>query len=175
MAKTATSCIGNDRPDGARTPRGHIPARPAHARARGFSLLELTLVLSLALLLLGIAVPWIGRQLPGVRLDAAVRELATHARLARNLAVAQNNSVRLIIDVDRRAYRLSSEASSHRLPGQPTLTLYAPESERLDEHTAAIRFYGDGSSTGGRITFVEGGRQRAVDVQWLTGKVSVHE
>lgn len=161
MEKTATYSIGND--------------RMRDVRMQGFSLLELTLVMCLAILLLGIAVPWVSRQLPGIRFDAAVQDLATHARLARNTAIANNAPVRLIVDVDSRAYRLSSEAVSHRLPEQLKLALFAPESERLDGHTGAIRFYGDGSSTGGRITFIEGERRREVDIQWLTGKVSVHE
>ena len=36
-----------------------------------------------------------------------------------------------------------------------------------------IRFFPDGSSTGGRVTLSHGSRQYFVDVDWLTGRVSV--
>ncbi len=39
----------------------------------------------------------------------------------------------------------------------------------------AIRFYPDGSSTGGRITVASGERKFLVDVDWLTGRVSIKE
>ncbi|HEY9198548.1 MAG TPA: GspH/FimT family pseudopilin [Gammaproteobacteria bacterium] len=142
---------------------------------RGFTLLELTIVLVIGVLLLGIAVPLLGRQLPGAQFSAAVHAIATHARLARNLAITHNAPVGLIIDVNERAYRLSSESVDHRLPERLKLSFYAPESERIDAHSGAIRFYGDGSSTGGRITFTDGKRHSDVDIQWLTGRVSVRD
>lgn len=139
----------------------------------GFTLLELSIVLVISVMLLGIAIPLLSRQLPGAQFNAAVHDVATHARLARNLAVTKNASIRLIIDVNERAYRLSSETADHRLPERLKLSFYAPESERIDAHAGAIRFYGDGSSTGGRITFIDGARHSDVDVQWLTGRVSI--
>ena len=39
----------------------------------------------------------------------------------------------------------------------------------------AIRFYPDGSSTGGRITVSSGERKFLVDVDWLTGRVSIED
>jgi general secretion pathway protein H len=41
------------------------------------------------------------------------------------------------------------------------------------ERRGAIRFYPDGSSTGGRITVTFGRTQYLVDVDWLTGRVSI--
>ena len=42
-----------------------------------------------------------------------------------------------------------------------------------DDKVGAIRFYPDGSSTGGRITVASGERKYLVDVDWLTGRVSI--
>ena len=36
-----------------------------------------------------------------------------------------------------------------------------------------VRFFADGSSTGGRVTLMVGERSYAVDVDWLTGRVRV--
>jgi general secretion pathway protein H len=42
-----------------------------------------------------------------------------------------------------------------------------------NEHSGRIRFFPDGSSTGGRITLRAGQRQWHVNVSWLTGEVRV--
>lgn len=159
MATIATSTTGSER-------------RLASA-GRGFTLLELTVVIAIALLLAGVAAPLVGARLPGAQFDATVHRFATHARLARNLAVARNAPVRLIVDVEAHRYRVSALPDDQALPDAFGLSLYAPEAERIDAQTGAIRFYGDGSSSGGRVTFTDGPRQRGVDVQWLTGRVSL--
>lgn len=167
MATISTSPTGTERPAAARTLR--TGAEPT----RGFTLLELVVVLVIVMLLMGVALPMVSARLPGAQLDAAVRQLAAHTRLARNLAVVDDAPVTLIVDVEARRYRLSAEARDHALPATLGVSLYAPESERIDERVGAIRFFGDGSSTGGRVTVSDGTRRRGVDVQWLTGRVSV--
>jgi len=143
--------------------------------ASGFTLLELILVMSIAILLLGIAVPLLSKQLPGAQFKAATHDLAAHARLARNLAIVKNAPMSLIIDVDRRTYQLTAEEKIRQLPAQIKLSVFTAESERIDAHQGAIRFFADGSSTGGRITLSDGQRHNDVDIQWLTGKVSILE
>ena len=54
----------------------------------------------------------------------------------------------------------------------PAVLLLAACSE---QDTGAIRFFPDGSSTGGRVTLMVGERSYAVDVDWLTGRVRVLE
>ena len=46
-------------------------------------------------------------------------------------------------------------------------------SRRSGLSVRTIRFYSDGSSTGGRITVASGERKYLVDVDWLTGRVSI--
>ena len=45
--------------------------------------------------------------------------------------------------------------------------------DQAGDGTARIRFFPDGSSTGGRITLESGRRQWHVNVSWLTGAVDV--
>jgi general secretion pathway protein H len=53
------------------------------------------------------------------------------------------------------------------------LKLFTAQTEAVSERKGAIRFYPDGSSTGGRITVASGERKYLVDVDWLTGRVSI--
>ena len=53
--------------------------------------------------------------------------------------------------------------------------LYTAQSEIVDDKHGAIRFYPDGSSTGGRVTLASGERKFLVDVDWLTGRVTIKE
>jgi general secretion pathway protein H len=40
------------------------------------------------------------------------------------------------------------------------------------ESTAGIRFFADGSSTGGRVKLSSAGRDWVIGVEWLTGEVT---
>jgi general secretion pathway protein H len=42
-----------------------------------------------------------------------------------------------------------------------------------DEAAGSIRFFPDGSSTGGRVMIAAGNEKLSVDVNWLTGRVSI--
>ena len=61
----------------------------------------------------------------------------------------------------------------HSLPRELELKLYTAQQEVASERKGAIRFYPDGSSTGGRITVASGERKFLVDVDWLTGRVTI--
>ena len=53
--------------------------------------------------------------------------------------------------------------------------LFTARSEQLSEKGGAIRFFPDGSSTGGRITLSIDSMRYLVNVDWLTGRVKVME
>lgn len=58
----------------------------------GFSVMELVVVIAMAMLLMGIAIPSFLSWLPSFRLSAAARQVATDLQMARMRAVAQNTS-----------------------------------------------------------------------------------
>jgi general secretion pathway protein H len=55
------------------------------------------------------------------------------------------------------------------------VSLYTAQSETVDETAGRIRFFPDGSATGGQVTLRGGAVQRKVDVNWLTGEVKIRE
>ena len=81
----------------------------------------------------------------------------------------------LTIDMESREYITTGEHEVHKLPGNIDLKLFTAQTEVTSEHSGSIRFYPDGSSTGGRVTVESGERKYLVDVDWLTGRVAINE
>jgi len=133
------------------------------------------IALVVAGLLMAVAVPNFGPTMDRSRLYAATRDVASGLRHARGMALMRGRDAEFELNVDKHSYKVTGRAKPFSLPSQVRLSLYTTESETLDEGTGRIRFFPDGSSTGGRVTLVGGGQKRAVDVSWLTGEVKVRE
>ena len=142
-------------------------------RSGGFTLVELLVVLVIAALLISVIPPLFSAAIPGVQLKGAARELAAALRYARGRAVARQETSAVTLDVEARQYRVSGRGQSFSLPKNLELELFAARSEQTGGSAAGIRFYPDGSSTGGRVTLSAGERAYKVDVDWLTGRVKV--
>lgn len=141
--------------------------------ARGFTLLELMVVLAILAALSVVVLPAITGG-SGVELRAATRDLAAALRHARSEAMMRNAPATLILDVEARRFRISTDQRVRALPHRLRYALYTARSELLGTHTGAIRFFADGSSTGGRITVsVPRGPRAVIDVDWLTGRVHI--
>ncbi|CAK0753740.1 general secretion pathway protein H [Gammaproteobacteria bacterium] len=141
--------------------------------APGFTLLELLVVLAIAGFLMAVVPPLISAALPGVETQAAARKLAAGLRFARGQAVYGGTPAALTLDLDHAQFTLSGQGRPVSLPARVKLHLTTVYSERLGEHQGAIRFFPDGSSTGGRIRVSLGRSGYDVDVAWLTGRVEV--
>lgn len=107
-------------------------------------------------------------------LKAAARKVAAGLRLARTQAIMSGQETALHFDVKARQFYLDGAARPHPLPAAARIEVFTAESEvSADTRVAAIRFYPNGSSTGGRVTLAMGERAFMVDVDWLTGQVAV--
>ena len=147
-----------------------------HARAqRGFTLLELMLVLVIAAASYVLVIRFTGSGVSGAELKSAARTVAAGLRAARSDAIATQDSASLMLDLERRVIQVSGTHRPYALPDRVDLKLYTAQSEIVDEKQGAIRFYPDGSSTGGRVTVASKERQFLVDVDWLTGRVTIKE
>jgi general secretion pathway protein H len=81
----------------------------------------------------------------------------------------------LTVDVQRHTFRLTGDNRTYPLPPRVQLSVYTAKSEVPAESLGSIRFYPDGSSTGGRVTVASEKRKFRVDVDWLMGRVTVAE
>ena len=144
-------------------------------RNRGFTLLELLLVLVIAATGYAMVVRFTGSGASGAQLKGAARTVAAGLRDARGQAIATQSSAALAVDLDKRTIEVTGAGRPRALPERLDITLDTARSETVDTRRGAIRFFPDGSSTGGRVTLAAGERKLRVDVDWLTGRVSITE
>lgn len=143
---------------------------PARRRA-GFTLLELLVVLALTALLLAVTPPLFTAAFPGVEHKTAARRVAAGLRLARTRAIGMGEEIPFIVDVEEHRFEIGDGLGGGRLPEGIELELVTAESEILDAGLGAIRFFPDGTSTGGRVTLLRNDHGYQVGVDWLTGRV----
>jgi general secretion pathway protein H len=140
----------------------------------GFSLIELLVVL--AIMALGmVAVPNIVAGLPGLRLRAAADDMVASLRELHERAILGPGTTELILEPQDRTYRLSTEARSRPLPPAVDEIRFRPVALSPPQPEARIRFYGDGSASGGTLRLRHGDLSVMIAIDWLTGRVSVHD
>lgn len=142
-------------------------------RPRGFTLIELLVVLAILGLAYSLVPPLFTGARSGAELKGAARQLAAGLRLARNSAVTGRTEAVLTLDVEKRVFTVSGNKKTFRLPAEVHVKLVTAEHEVISDKSAAIRFFADGSSNGGRVTLSSGERSYEVDVNWLTGRVAI--
>lgn len=140
---------------------------------RGFTLVELLVVLALMGLALTVASPLIGNALPGTQMRAAARDVATGLRYARSLAISTNDDVTFDVDVEGRRFAVPQGRRTGSLPKDAEIVLTTARSELFDSGSGSIRFFPDGTSTGGGVEIVREGRRFLITVDWLTGRVAI--
>lgn len=142
-------------------------------RSRGFTLLELMVVLVIGAIAYTVilGVPFRGPSTADLK--AAARTLASGLRQAQTTAMSTRRDAMLTLDLEAREFEVSGTEGARTLPKEIELKLFTAQSEVTSERKGAIRFYPDGSSTGGRITVASGERKYLVDVDWITGRVSI--
>ena len=141
----------------------------------GFSMLELLLVLVLLVLAYSLAAPAITNLGGAGDLKASARTIASALKLTRTAAIASRQEVPLTFNLETRTLTLPGDRGPIQLPPKLDVQLYTVEKELLSDKVASIRFYPDGSSTGGRVTVGKDERRFEIDVDWLTGRVHINQ
>lgn len=156
----------------ATAPTPKTPA--ADAATHGFTLLELLIALAIAALLFVFVMPAGSRQRDHAELANAARAVAAGLRMTRLQAINAGSTAAFAVDVDRALYQPAG-AAREAMPRGVQIALVTQRREMGGSAVGDIRFFPDGSSTGGAVTLSRGSDRFEVLVNWLTGGVSVHE
>ena len=140
----------------------------------GFTLVELLAVLAI----LSLAVAAFAFQTTASFDSADFRALmvrtAASLRDARSDAIANHREQVFVINTVKRRMTTPASGAILVLPADVDLTVTAAQSESTSDGTAGIRFYPDGTSSGGTLAFSWKGRKYSIDVNWLTGNASLN-
>ncbi len=142
---------------------------------RGFSLVELLVVLAIVAAVAIIALPSLFSGLPGLRLRGAADDMAATLQDLHETAIRERTTTELTLDPATRIYRTSSRPAPHALPKVVTGVGFTTAALRPDDTVARLRFYADGTSSGGTLRLEHEGLSVSVVVDWLTGRVSRHD
>jgi general secretion pathway protein H len=137
----------------------------------GFTLIELIVVLAIISLVLAVVVPNLGQGSGRHMVAATAHEVAAMLRLSRNRAIAENQPTRFI--VDNGSYGIGDDRHLGHVPQDISMMFFDGERTDATLLAGAIRFYPDGSSTGGGVALSTAKVRYAVFVDWLNGNVSI--
>jgi len=140
--------------------------RSRTARAAGFTLVELLVVLAIVALALGVLLPNLGAGSDSVELRAAAVEIRAILRAARSDAIAENRDHLFAIDASGLGYELDGAPHRFRTGG------FAARSLRV-EPAARIAFFATGGSSGGRFAIRSRRSEQVIEVDSLTGQVAL--
>ncbi|WP_036138113.1 GspH/FimT family pseudopilin [Luteibacter sp. 9135] len=141
-------------------------------RARGFTLFEmLAVILLIGIAAAAVSIP-VTQGLASARVNAASGELAAALRWTRAQSIVKGESLALEVDTSAATYHAPGKPVVH-LPRDMRVAITSAREDQANATTGRIRFFPDGSSTGGRITLTRGEREWHVNVAWLTGAIQV--
>lgn len=147
------------------------------AASRGFTLLEMMLVMVLVAAATLLAVSAFGGGMRGMQLRSGAKEIAAQFRFARAVAISSGQPQDVVIDPAGRRWQ-GAKGRSGSLPEGGEIVFTGARAEQfargpVETGKGAVRFFPDGAATGGRVRLLANGGGWDVDVGWLTGEVLV--
>lgn len=143
-------------------------------RGRGFTLIEVVVAISIAAIAIAVVPVAVERMLDGANYRGTVRDLIVSIRAARLSALRSGEPAGFFFNSRTREFGVGSKAAG-RLPAGLTADVSVASALITPEGAAFIRFYPDGSSTGGSIILRRGdGSGVQLRVGWLLGRLSQH-
>lgn len=144
-------------------------------RQQGYSLLEVIVVIVIIGLSYTLLPKMVFSGVSGAELRSNARAVATGLRLTRDAAINTRREAVMTLNLEAREFTVQNDAKVHKLHDKLDVKLYTSQADLITDKVGTIRFYPDGSSNGGRVTVAAGGRAFEVDVDWLTGRVSIKD
>lgn len=156
-------------------PRSVRETPPEGRSIAGFTLIEMIVVLAItSLLFVGAATAFFHGPQAHAALESSAREIASGFRAARQEAILRGQPESVVVDVVSGAWRRPGSQPKY-LPRGVRAMLFTQDTDVDGRRRGLIRFYPDGSSSGGGVSLDAEGLQYEILVDWLTGGVTVHE
>jgi prepilin-type N-terminal cleavage/methylation domain-containing protein len=148
-------------------------------RRRGFTLVELAVVVSIIAVMAQMAIPRYGRAISNYRAEAAARRIAADIGVAQARARALSSSQSIVFSVNGNSYQITGMSD----PDRPGTTYTVGLSDQTTGSVVSAAAFGNSSTltfngygvptSGGTVTVVSGTATRRVTVSADTGAVQV--
>lgn len=141
----------------------------------GFTLLELMIVLFIVVLgfaAIGISISS-GNET--TQLKAAARDIVSALRYVRGQALMTHQETVLTFDLKENTYTVTGRDKVYDIANTIDVTIVTGQNELSGDGLGNIRFFADGSSTGGRMTLELKELVWQIDINWLTGQIELHD
>ena len=152
----------------------HARQRVVSLRSGGFTLIEMIAVIVLIAIVLTVSSLSLSKSLASAKVRAASKDLVAALRYTRGQAIVKGKPQVLVMDLEQNSY-VAPGKPSVSLPKDMVMRLTTAETEQTGTNAGGIRFFADGSSTGGHISVLMGRREWRVNVAWLTGEIELDE
>ncbi|MDO3385246.1 prepilin-type N-terminal cleavage/methylation domain-containing protein [Gilvimarinus sp. SDUM040013] len=147
-----------------------------HKRYRqlGFTLIEVMVAISIAAMLVAVSVPAASKIYQSMSYRSAVREVRTMLESAKLRALSGAPYASVLVNPRERWLRLDSD-EKYYLPDELRLEVVSAQEYEINGNTGVLRFYSDGTSTGGNIDVLRSDDSGVrLEVGWLLGEVKQH-
>lgn len=129
--------------------------------SQGFTLLELIIVLVISVLGFATVALNLNSGQSSTRLEAVARDIASALRYAHGQALLTHKPVSVMLDLNDNHYRISNRERDYAFDEAIKVSVTVAEDEFAEGEAGTIKFFGDGSSTGG-VSFSSGTSNCAV-------------
>ncbi len=141
----------------------------------GFTLLELIVVLFVIVLGFSVVSLNLSSGNDATKVKIAARDLVSALRFARGEALISHQEMSVLIDLETNTYKVSRRDKIYHIPNSIGITVVTAKSQTKGQTLAGVRFFSDGSSTGGRVILKQGALSWQIDVNWLTGQIELND
>ena len=141
--------------------------------SKGFTLLELLLVLVVVIMGFSVIGLNISSGNDATEHQSTARDLVSALRFAKGQALISHKETTVDLDLNENTYTVSDRDKVFAIPDTIALTVVTAQDEMTGKGLASIRFFPDGSSSGGRIKLERSAVTWQIDINWLTGQVEL--
>lgn len=151
-----------------------IDRNRALRRQSGFTLVEMLAVVVMLAVAAALASVKLGSRGGAAQARALLLNSSEVLRSARLMALSTGIEQVVYVDVPRRRIDGTGRRTL-RVPPELGFAAIAARSEQHGDSAFGIRFFPDGTSTGGELKFTTQGKAYELHVNWLTGNVTIND
>jgi general secretion pathway protein H len=151
-------------------PHMNMKRESAQYSEKGFTLLEIIVVITLVVLILSFTTLFFGNVLPGARLNSAARELSAMMRYAKILAQNNGEPQTVLINLDTGRYGIEG-VQTRNIPEGINIRVTDPVNGEVNRGSYPILFHESGIAEGGNITLWNTKRTLNIELDPIVGSV----